>query len=227
VARERDWFDYAGTLLLPVVIAIAGIIYTWQKDRADDARLALDRDSGYVKLLASTNDKERDLGLRIIDALSKEGKFSPDLVPVVSAVAAGRPGDPDTQKAAQILRSNPQAVARTDLPGPSADTKRVYIQIAREDQRAKARAFEPALSAAGFATQGIELVPNGTTNSYVRYFAKADKGPAEQVAALLDAQGIHMGVQDFATTGQAGSKPLEIWIGSALPPEAASAATSQ
>ena len=69
---RRGWLDIAERLLIPVVIFAGGILYTAHKDwtdgqraeanrKADVARQELQRDTGYVKLLA-VRDLMRNLG---------------------------------------------------------------------------------------------------------------------------------------------------------------------
>lgn len=224
----RDWFDYLDKLAVPVALTIVGLAYTAHKDAAEtdraaaervatQARLDLDRDTGYVKLLASQNDRERDLGLKIIDALSREHKFSPDLIPVVSALAAGRPSDPTTQTASHILAANPAPVTAVRGEAPSDKSVvapvPVYIQIAREDQRPAARVLQDTLRAKGFATPGIELVPNGTANTYVRFFSRPNEAVSATVRDVMNTSGYSATTQDFVNP----KKPLtaiEVWIGS-------------
>lgn len=74
--NKRDWIDVAAKLLIPIVLAVGGYLFTAHKDKIDAEQQQLERDSGYIKLLVSDNDKERDLGLRIISVLQKEGRFS-------------------------------------------------------------------------------------------------------------------------------------------------------
>ncbi len=229
MASDRDWMDYVSTLLLPAVLAIGGIAYTAHKDRLDEqreqaervedeARLALDRDSGYVRLLASTNDKERDLGIKIIDALSKEHKFSVDLVPVVAAVAGGRPSDPATQTAVRILQANPDKVSTAQLAPASNGRTQVYIQIAKEEQRAEAQALAAELRRDGFATPGIELVSAPTVNTYVRFFARKNARVADQVDAAMHKLGFASAVQDFTASSTTTLSQIEVWIGSRQAP---------
>ena len=229
MAQDRDWLDYVGTLLLPAVLAIGGIVYTAHKDTLDsrreqaeraqdEARLALDRDSGYVKLLASTNDKERDLGIKIIAALSREHKFSADLVPVVAAVAGGRPSDPATQTAAGILKANPDKVSAAQLAPEAGARAQVYIQIAKEEQRAEAQTLAVTLRGEGFATPGIELVSTPTANTYVRFFARNTVRAADQVDATMRKLGFASAVQDFTASSTTPLPQIEVWIGSRQAP---------
>jgi hypothetical protein len=152
---QRDWIDATAKLLIPVVIAVGGILFTWHKDKTDTARQAadrdaevarqqLERDTGYVRMLVSSNERERTLGLKIIEVQQQHGKFSQDLLPVLQAISQERPSAPSTQKAQAILQNAAKqdpAVATRIAPQTSDEPPTVYLQIARDDQRADARSL--------------------------------------------------------------------------------------
>jgi hypothetical protein len=218
--RDRDWIDVASSLALPVVIAVFGYLYTWHKDRADDAQKRWERDSSYVKFLVSTNEQERNLGLLIITDLQNRGQFSEDLRPVVTAVAAGlRPSDPSRSTAVRILSNVPGSSASQASANINAITpaRQVYIQIGHESQRERAMELQDALRKHGFQTQEIELVPHPTFNTYVRYFVPTSKDQANQINSLLEGMKFSSSVQDFTGNGESGSDALEVWIGDKEP----------
>ena len=79
-----------GSLLLPIVIFVAGNIYTDQQQRAEAARLAqqkdadaaqrnADRIAALLTHLASTNANERLLAVRFVDYLIKHELFPKEL----------------------------------------------------------------------------------------------------------------------------------------------------
>ncbi|MGB6691595.1 MAG: SPOR domain-containing protein [Terracidiphilus sp.] len=218
--KDRDWIDVASTLALPVVIAVFGSLYTWHKDRADEAQKRWERDSSYVKFLVSTNEQERNLGLLIITDLQNRGQFSEDLSPVVTAVAARlRPSDPSRDTAVKILSNVPgsstsQASASINAITPA---RLVYIQIGHESQRARAMALQDALRKQGFQTPEIEVVPHPTFNTYVRYFVPKTKDQANQINSLMEQMKFSPQVQDFTGGGDSGSDALEVWIGDKEP----------
>jgi hypothetical protein len=223
MSEKRDWIDITSTLALPVVIAVFGSLYTWHKDRADEAQKRWERDSSYVKFLVSTNEQERDLGLLIITDLQNRGQFSEDLSPVVTAVAARlRPSDPSRDTAVKILSNVPgsstsQASANINAITPA---RLVYIQIGHENQRERAMALQDALRKQGFQTPDIEVVPHPTFNTYVRYFVPKTKDQANQINALLEEMKFSPKVQDFTGGGDSGSEALEVWIGDKEPASA-------
>jgi hypothetical protein len=214
-SKSRDWVDVIAKLLIPVVLALGGYIFTERQAADQRARQQLERDSGYIKLLVSDNDRERDLGLKIIDALQKNGDFSPMLVPVVQAVAQGRPSDPATRNAQNIL-AKVQAAQPTVGPAPPSSPEqrsRVYIQIAREDQRDDAQKLEQALNSGGYSAPGVELVQTPTRNTYIRYFSPSKKDQAEKVQQIMQQLGIAAAIQNFSNAQSASSPDLEVWLG--------------
>lgn len=218
--KNRDWLDVTSSLALPVVIAIFGYLYTWHKDRADDAQKRWERDSSYVKFLVSTNEQERNLGLLIITDLQNRGQFSEDLRPVVTAVAAGlRPSDPSRGTAVRILSnasgsSASQASANINAITPA---RLVYIQIGHESQRERAMALQDALRKQGFQTPEIELVAHPTFGTFVRYFVPKTKEQADAINSLMQGMKFTPTVQDFTGGGDSGSDALEVWIGDKEP----------
>ena len=229
ISLKRDWVDLTAKLLLPVVLAIGGTLYTWHKDSQEEKqhqidrqneldRQQLDRDTGIIKLLASTNAQEKDLGLKIIGVLEKEKKFSPDLVPIVVAVAGGRPSDPSTQVAAGILSNaatqDPGLGVRIAAATQNAPVE-VYVQIASESQRSDAITLQGELRSLGFAAPGVELVSNPTIHTFIRYFSKINVAKANQINDEMKKLGYGSSVQDFSNGRQL--PQLEIWIGQSEP----------
>jgi hypothetical protein len=212
----RDWIDISAKLLIPVVIAGGGTWFTWHKDRSDQRQRQWERDSGYIKLLASTNEQERSLGLRIIEVLQNEGQFSPELGPVVKAVASEhRPSDPSSQTAVRILSNAGlgQASAGTQATAP----RPVYIQIGHEEQHDRAVLLEIALRKMGYTTPALEQVAHPTFHTFIRYFSKDTKADAERIQEQMTHLGFAPEIQDYSNSGQLGSDGLEIWFGDKEP----------
>jgi hypothetical protein len=218
---ERDWVDISAKLLIPVVIAGGGAWFTWHKDSADKKQRQWERDSGYIKLLASTNEQERNLGLKIIEVLQSEGQFSPELVPVVRAISTeSRPSDPGTQTAARILSKIPAGDqgSTQGSAAPAAASRQVYIQIGHEEQRERAVLLQIALRKMGYVTPALEQVAHPTFHTFIRYFSKKTQGDAERIQEEMTHLGYAPEVQDFST--DPGSDGLEIWFGDKEPAQA-------
>jgi hypothetical protein len=97
-------------------------------------------------------------------------------------------------------------------PAVSSAPKRIYLQVANEDQRANAEKIRAAFRDKGYLMPGIENVGNrAPAQPDVRYFRAEDKEAAETVARELIQLGINVGeprqVPMKAQPGQ-----LEIWL---------------
>jgi hypothetical protein len=234
--QGRDWVDTVSKLLIPIAIFGFGLIFSMQKDRSDRAAQQFERDTSYVKLLTSQNEKERIFAIRMIKSLQDKGKFPEQLLSAVQALCDGLPSDPVTQEACGIAQTEKPLVAAAKpteeksaptpaaSPAPAGGT--VFIQIARDDQRGLAGDLRGKLQAQSFAVQLIQLVPHGTTNSYIRYFSNGDVNEANRVLGVMKEMGINASVQDFTSAGN-GKIPagqLEVWIGDKVAGPPASAA---
>lgn len=228
--RERDWLDLIAKLLLPVVIAGGGFWFTMHEDgikatqekndhTTDVARQQLERDTGYIRMLVSTNEKERELGLKIIEGRQQHGDFSQDLVPVLLPFYNGRPSAQSTQTARGILKTaatQNQEIKKKIDEQPSNTEPTVYLQIAREEQRAEAVKLQDQLTKANFTVEDIDLPKGPTVNTYVRYFSEGGKENADKILAIMKTMGFNVEEQ-FVHGNQAPPNQLEVWIGQRQP----------
>ncbi len=214
--KSRDWVDTVSKLLIPIVIFAAGALFTYQKDRSDEANQQFQRENEVLKLAASSNDSERRLGLKTIEILQKQGKFSKEMLPVVEAISEGRPSDSATQKAQSILAAAKQNSSGSPTPASANQSPTIYIEIADEQQRVDASELTTKLQADGYDVPEMELVKPGTQNTYVRFFSAANQPHAEKVMQVMKNMGFAVQSQDFSKTPlQDKTAPgvLEIWIG--------------
>src|SRR5262249_11238326 len=152
------------------------------------------------KLAASSNDSERALGLKTIEILQKQGKFSQEMLPVVQAISQGRPSDAGTQRAQNIIQTakqDPNLVAQLP-PASNSALRKIYIQITKDDQRGDANELTATLQKDGFEVPGIELVNPGTQNNYIRFFSADDKASADKVQQAMQTMGFKIEEQDFS-----------------------------
>src|SRR5690242_15636069 len=215
--KHRDWVDTVSKLLIPVVIFVAGFVFSYQKDRNDRTNQQFERDSGILKLTASSNEAERALGLKIIEIELRQHKFSQEMLPVVEAISQGRPSDESTRAAQSILATAKQdpLIGKQVLPTPGNRTPTVYIQIAKNEQRFLAGDLRDKLIASAFAVPSIELLNRGTINTYVRYFSVEDKPEADKILNLMQNMKFEVQEQDFTapSNDKVPAGQLEVWIG--------------
>jgi hypothetical protein len=102
-------------------------VYTRVQWKSDEERLHLDRDIGYLKLLASEKETEQQLGLVFVAQRKRDGDFSNDLHAMLTELAAGPPDLKTTQAAKQILDERRQVVESIKDRNDQTSTP-VYIQ---------------------------------------------------------------------------------------------------
>jgi hypothetical protein len=224
--KKRDWvdvLDIVSKLLIPVAIALAGFLYSAHQAKVDEDRLNaerqnendrrnLERDTGYVRMLLSKDPNEKAFGIDIIRVLSRQNKFSPDLLAVLTAMA-GDDKNPDLAEAAKQILENQIQVSSAKGTNAAID---VYIQIAKEEQRDDAKALQEALRKEGFAAPGIQLVTGevATVHTYVRFFAAPGASQASHVKDVMSKLGYTSpAVQDFSAFTPSPLLSIEVWIG--------------
>jgi len=212
----RAWVDTVSKLLIPIVIFGVGLKFSIQKERNDQANQRFDRESSILKLAASSNQAEKALALKMIEILRKQGRFSPELLTLVQAIADGRPTD--SQAARDILdraaKQNPE-IEKQIAATPVNHSSRVFLQITTEEQRHDAIDLQALLQTAGFPVEGVELVNPGTDDNYVRYFSPNDKSQADNVLEIMRGMGFGVKEQNFTRLNKSGASTgsIEIWIG--------------
>ena len=113
--------------------------------------------------------------------------------------------------------AHPTAGTVTPSPAQNALPARVYIHIAREDQRPKARELSRALFAKGYVAPGIELVPKPPNQTVVKFFREGERNIAEDVLSSLQAVRVANAKIDFLPGFENRVRPkhFEVWFGSA------------
>lgn len=138
------------------------------------------------------------------------------LVIVSRSAASGASANP--QVIAQVTAGFPQAISASPdlqaliLPGHP----RLFIQIAREDQRGGAEKIRGSLSASNVDAPGIELVTRYSGPSEVRYFFPADADQAAVLTRQLSAMLPGLTCRRIGGYAQKpGVKPqlFELWLG--------------
>jgi len=224
--KKRDWIDIVDVfskVLIPVVIAYLGIAYSSHEAKIAQQRLIderqteierrnLERDTGYVRMLLSKDQNEKAFGIDVIRVLSRQNKFSPDLLAVLT-VMAGDDKNADLAEAAKQILEN-QVQVNSAKASNSAIV--VYIQISKPEQRADAEALQDALRKDGFAAPGVQLVTSevATVHTYVRFFAASGASKASTVKDVMSKLGYTSpGVQDFSAYTPSPLSSIEVWIG--------------
>lgn len=102
-------------------------------------------------------------------------------------------------------------------------TPRVWIHIAREEQRPAAREVQQLLETAGVSVQGIERVDRAPRTSQLRIFRDAERTGARRIQQLLETEGYRFSLENLTPTYS--KKDLswlrpghfELWFGTSSP----------
>jgi len=221
--------SFIEVVLMPLVIALVGIggtyFLTTQQGKnaktSKDAQLESTRELAeadrQVKILeifaekvASNDQQERILALRLLDALD------PALAEkLASAVVAAEPEESEVRKVADEVALEASAKARF-LP-------RIYIHIRSDKDRELARAVGERLKALDFVVPGIErLVEKGPERSQLRYFRQSEAEEARRIFELLREMGIELElkyVPGYEDTDAIRPGHFEIWFAKGEPRE--------
>lgn len=132
----------------------------------------------FAEKIASADPEQRILALRLLRAI--DGELAEKLA---VAVSEGETEQSEVRMVANQVAEEAGARARL-LP-------RVYVHIRAEEDRLRARSVGEELKTGGYVVPGVErLVDIGPSSSQLRYFKKAERHEANQVAAFLDSIGV-------------------------------------
>ena len=224
--KNRNWFDITSTLLLPVILACAALWVPYKTHESDvfrqqneskenKARIEFERETGFVKMMASQNEDERQLAVALISITPP--KERDQQVNAVLTSLCSRKTDSNLKGLACDLTPTGQVAQRQPEPSQiSGSGPTVYIQIAKEDQRADAERLQARLAQNDFRAVSIQFVqpPVATVHTYVRFFAASSALQAAKIADVMSALNYNaVGVQDFSSYTDKPLPSLEIWIG--------------
>jgi len=202
--RIQRWLQYiAGFVLLIFIVSISISYFELRRIRKD---------------IAEGQDTVRDLNKKItekrieIDSLQGRVKSQGKLISgLQQATLAATEADP--KQGEQTKDTVERILAQTE------DAKlppRIYVQIAREDQRKHAAEVARQLQSRGYIVPGIENVRGkAPTSSQIRYCAN-DKIAEEDLAGIMKTlQSISISVTSYRLPNCGNIRPghYEIWFG--------------
>jgi hypothetical protein len=225
------------SVLLPLVVAAVGGFYTYLQNKHHDADLAVQKDHEKVTAraqqatqllvhLASLNDRERLLAIKVAEQLGKDDLLPQELVPVLVETASSDPNATVSSAAQQAVAATKQVT--TVAPGGSVATQafqpasvlqslppRVYVHIRSDNQHSAALTLSSALELAGYNVPGIQKVEIGPTRSELRYFGGSDPNDIAGIGMVLADQHLIVVPTDLsARYKNAGlrSRHYELWL---------------
>jgi hypothetical protein len=181
---------------------------TQQLQTLEVVKLATDLDKNHV---AAANDY-----IEIVSRDLPEEVHSKLVLIVTRQAISG--ASPNPQVAAQIASAHPQVVTRSpELRALlMSGHPRLFIQIARAEQRTGAEAIRSDAAAAGVNAPGVEVVGHYGGQTELRYFFSQDKEQAVSLARLLQPMLPSLACRQVGGYQQSqGVNPelFELWIG--------------
>lgn len=210
IAKTKPWYEILAALTpLILGLCITGVgafftqVYNFRQLEVNQLN-ALDKFRG---LLVSENAFDREFAYASFSALGHE-QLALKLMQIKQD-SAGR-------SVAQQIKASGSAAARTEASAAlSTIPVQVFLQIAAESQREKAKDVVAALQQRGYVTPGIENISgkaDSPKKTDVRYFNDEDKPIAETVASILKERGIADAYAHHVSQFKVKPGSLEIWF---------------
>lgn len=121
----------------------------------------------------------------------------------------------EKEQAEQTVRETRRLMSQPIVLPSVTVTPVVYIQIAREDQRAKARTLVEKITGLGYKAPGIELVESAgkMKDNEIRYFRATDEAAAVVLQNMLKSEDIDAKLAPvFRLSGQTREGTIELWM---------------
>lgn len=235
-----NWIDRIAKLagiLLPVIIAIFGWIYTSNKDkndallrdaqqRRDDYQRGWDKTqkryanmTALMPLLTSTTPSVIRAGMEIFTSEANADQAPLDLQPTIERIKSEHP---ELQKSADAALNAAQGQQLRDC---QQTTEGLYIQVANStDQLDAGRHLVTSMAGANIVrvqgAQRVDAVPNHAQLRF--YFSDANKAEAARIEAELakygfrDIQRVDLSPK-YLRSGCAPPRAYELWVGADAP----------
>ena len=210
IAKKKPWYEILAALTpLILGVCITGVgalfthVYNFRQLEVNQLNL-LDK---FRPLLASENPFDREFAYASFTALGHE-QLALKLIQLKQD-SAGR-------SIAQQIKLSGSATAKAEASAAlSTIPVQVFIQIASESQREKAREILAALQQSGFLTPAIENVSgkaDSPKKTNVRYFNDGDKPTAEKIVSILKEKGMTEAYAYHVSQYKVKPGSLEVWF---------------
>ena len=210
IAKKKPWYEILATLTpLILGLCITGVgtffthVYNFRQLEVNQLN-ALDK---FRTLLVSENPFDREFAYASFSALGHE-QLALRLIQLKQD-SAGR-------SVAQQIKLSGSATAKAEASAAlSTIPVQVFVQIASELQRDKAKEILAVLQQRGYLTPDIENVSGKAEiprKTNVRYFNDEDKPTAETIASILKEKGIADAYAYHVSQYKVKPGSLEIWF---------------
>ena len=198
--KRRDGWDKAqitGQLLLPIVVASVGVLFTYcQNERAQERQKAdkeielerqkTDKVTNLLKHLASKEEKENLLAIQVIEYLGKTEQGSPELIAaLIGVIKGGNTSEKVISAAADKLVS---VANESKDPKVRQEVKESFEKAVSTEQNSQA-ALNFAKSLAKVDEQAATNLP---ARVYLHILRGASREQAENLEKQLEANGLNV-----------------------------------
>ena len=218
--NDSNFLRNLSGLLIPIVIALVGGLFTLWQHEAEMQKQYLDRVAILLEDLASENPKKRTLAIAYMTYLGENGQIDSSLSnslagQALQAVYEDTTYDPLTAQA--VKNSFPDVYNSQTIDNTLLDT-RVVLHIQNNKQRELAEQTKEVLNTKGYSVPQIVFVSKiNLRKSQLRYFRDAEKQEAEDITNLLgDSLQLDLRINDLSEYYEKSTKirprTYEIWF---------------
>ncbi|HEX9020176.1 MAG TPA: hypothetical protein VF903_02820 [Nitrospirota bacterium] len=223
---KRDWSKIEvgskvlaaiGAVMLPVILLYLGNKFTEEQNNAKRA-------TDMIQFLSSDNLQQRRMAIEATQFLTRNNQLPEELMPVLLDIAMNDPDKGVSRGAVQSLKKvaeKNRKLAPSIQKTLSALPKRVYIQIANEGQRERAKSIQIELYKKGLFVPGIEIVGGNAERSdhaSILYFDPDDKSTAEMIEKALKSKGVTAVDLSYLPDMRAKAGTVEVWFAERVTP---------
>jgi len=168
-------------LVLPIILFFLGNSFNTQLKNSE-------RLTTMLKHLSSENPREREIATKVAQFFGENNQLPKELLPVLLDIANNDSNKNVTIKVRQSLTEMAEKNPSIKQTIKGGFDPIVYIQIADEIQREKAKKVQSELRQNGFSAPGIENIKGKATipsNMEIRYFSDEEKNQAEKIGDVL------------------------------------------
>ena len=213
-------------LLLPLVIAGLGVVFGYIQHRADVEQRKADRVTSFITHLASTNDKEREIAIRVMNVLIEKNQLPTEL-----NLALFSSADDSNETISQLSQAALTSLAKTDTSlekkfaqeverNPELEKKvqaRVFIHInTKLAQEGQFEIIGDYLETKGYIVPEIQKVNVFSKKTQLRYFRENEKKQVDEIIKhLLDLGFAEVDDRIFRKyASSTRPRTYELWLGS-------------
>ncbi len=212
-------------LLLPLVIAGVGIVFSYIQHRSDVEQRKADRVTSFIKHLASDNIEEKELALRVMNVLIDQGQLPSELGPALISSAANSNTtisqlsqgaltklarkDSSLEKSfVQAVQQNPDLAVKVQA--------RVFLHASTVLQMKLSKNIATHLKRNGFAFLEIERVKASPDSTQLRYYRQNEKNEVDKIIKQLLDFGLKQVKARYFKGYENSVRPrtYELWLGS-------------